>query len=179
MRRARWPRQIIPHVGDGRCTPIARSAGSRQRMLNSAYVEDAEPGQLSSRRRGASGWRGSPDARSAGSRETTLTWCARDAVRKSAHVTRPQGCSMTEYTYVDPADDEPVPVHVAFTEDETRRIYAIAEWYAAYCAQHGRAAPVDPMRALLEAAESMGARLEYISAAYEHAQWQADGGETH
>ena len=80
---------------------------------------------------------------------------------------------MTEYTYVDPADDEPVPVHVAFTEDETRRIYAIAEWYAAYCAQHGRAAPVDPMRALLEAAESMGARLEYISAAYEHAQWQA------
>ena len=86
---------------------------------------------------------------------------------------------MIEYTYVDPADDKPEPVHVAFTEDETRRIYAIAEWYAAYCAQHGQAAPPDPMRSLLEAAESMGARLEYISAAYEHAQWQADGGETH
>ena len=33
-------------------------------------------------------------------------------------------------------------------------------------------------RALLAAAEAMALRLEYIATAYEHAQWQADGGVT-
>ena len=89
MHRARWLGWIIRHVPNGRCTPIARSAGSRQRMFNSAYVGDAALERASSRRSGASNGRGSPDARSAGRRETTLTWCARDAVRKSAHVTTP------------------------------------------------------------------------------------------
>ena len=83
---------------------------------------------------------------------------------------------MTEY--IDPADDDPQPVNVAFTEAETARIYAIAEQYAAYCRQHGRPIPCDPMRALLAAAEPMALRLEYIATAYEHAQWQADGGVT-
>ena len=36
----------------------------------------------------------------------------------------------------------------------------------------------DPMRAPLAAAEAMALRLEYIATAYEHAQWQADGGVT-
>ena len=33
-------------------------------------------------------------------------------------------------------------------------------------------------RALLAAAEAMALRLEYIATAYEHAQWQEDGGVT-
>ena len=70
----------------------------------------------------------------------------------------------------------PVPLNVAFNEDETTRILAIAERYAAYCRQHGRPIPCDPMRALLAAAETMALRLEYIATAYEHAQWQEDGG---
>ena len=73
---------------------------------------------------------------------------------------------------------EPEPLDIAFNEDETTRILAIAERYAAYCRQHGRPIPCDPMRALLAAAETMALRLEYIATAYEHAQWQADGGVT-
>ena len=72
----------------------------------------------------------------------------------------------------------PVPLNVAFNESETDRILRIAERYADYCRQHGRQPPPDPVRALLAAAESMALRLEYIATAYEHAQWQADGGVT-
>ena len=72
----------------------------------------------------------------------------------------------------------PVPLNVAFDESETTRILAIAERYADHCRQHGRQPPPDPVRALLAAAESMALRLEYIATAYEHAQWQADGGVT-
>ena len=71
---------------------------------------------------------------------------------------------------------EPEPLNVAFSEDETTRILAIAERYATYCRQHGRQPPPDPVRALLLAAESMALRLEHIAVAYELAQWQDDGG---
>ena len=67
---------------------------------------------------------------------------------------------------------------IPFDESETDRILAIAERYASFCRQHGREPPRDPMRALLAAAEAMALRLEYIATAYEHAQWQADGGVT-
>ena len=70
----------------------------------------------------------------------------------------------------------PVPLNVAFDEDETDRILRIAERYADFCRQHGRPVPPDPVRALLAAAESMALRLEAIAAVYEHAQWQEDGG---
>ena len=83
---------------------------------------------------------------------------------------------MSDYHDAKAAETE--PLNVAFDEDETTRILAIAEWYAAYCRQHGRPIPRDPVRALLCAAESMALRLEYIATAYEHAQWQADGGVT-
>ena len=84
------------------------------------------------------------------------------------------GCSH----YVDAEAAEPEPLDIAFNEDETTRILAIAERYASFCRQHGRPVPRDPVRALLAAAESMALRLEYIATAYEHAQWQADGGVT-
>ena len=80
--------------------------------------------------------------------------------------------------YTDSKATELAPLNSVFTEDETTRILAIAERYAVYCRQHGRPIPSDPVRALLGAAESMALRLEYIATAYEHAQWQADGGVT-
>ena len=78
--------------------------------------------------------------------------------------------------YHDAKAAEPEPLNVAFNEDETTRVLAIAERYAAYCRQHGRPIPRDPVRAMLCACESMALRLEYIATAYEHAQWQEDGG---
>ena len=51
--------------------------------------------------------------------------------------------------YHDAKAAEPEPLNVAFNEDETTRVLAIAERYAAYCRQHGRPIPRDPVRALL------------------------------
>ena len=78
--------------------------------------------------------------------------------------------------YHDAKAAEPKPLNIAFDEDEVDRILVIAEGYAAYCRQHGHPIPADPVRALLGAAEVMALRLEYIATAYEHEQWQADGG---
>ena len=44
--------------------------------------------------------------------------------------------------YHDAKVAEPEPLNVAFNEDETTRILAIAEGYAAYCRQHGRPIPL-------------------------------------
>ena len=57
------------------------------------------------------------------------------------------------YHYLNPDDDAPQPIHAAFTEDETRRIFAIAEHFAARCKARGIEPPPDPLRALLAAAE--------------------------
>ena len=67
-------------------------------------------------------------------------------------------------------------LNVAFNEDETNRVLRLAQAFADYCHRHGREPPGDPMRALLEAAEAMELRLAYISALYEHAAFEADGG---
>ena len=69
--------------------------------------------------------------------------------------------------YVDPDDHDPAPVNVAFSEAETRRIYAVAEGYAQHCITHGRTPPENVMLALLEAAENMAARLAFIAEQYE------------
>ena len=81
---------------------------------------------------------------------------------------------MTDYHGAKAAD--PKPLDVCFSEDETTRILAIAETYAAYCRQHGLPIPLDPVRALLGAAETMAQRLEVIATLQEHALWQQDGG---
>ena len=48
--------------------------------------------------------------------------------------------------------DEGGPIkaqHIAFTEDETQAIHAVAERFAQMCLASGIAPPADPMRALL------------------------------
>ena len=63
-------------------------------------------------------------------------------------------------TYLDPDDHDPDDVRVMFTEEQTRRAFAIAEGYARYCLDQGRPPPAHPLLAVLEAAEAMKAYID-------------------
>ena len=76
--------------------------------------------------------------------------------------------------YFDPDATEPEPVNVALTEDETRRVYRIAEGYAALCEAHGYPPPPDAMRALLQCCEHLEHILAVIRAAHDKAVLDAE-----
>ena len=86
---------------------------------------------------------------------------------------------MAKYRYIDPNDTNPKPIHAAFTHEETRRIFLVAEWFAKVCLKHGQPIPPDPMRALLGDAELMAQELSYLDAINENEQRQENGGAAH
>ena len=70
-----------------------------------------------------------------------------------------------EFTYFDKADPAPEPWRIAFTEDETRRVVEMAEWWALMCKRAGIDPPPDPMHAMLQACEHMHSWLSEIDRA--------------
>ena len=86
---------------------------------------------------------------------------------------------MAKYRYLDQNDTNPKPIHAAFTQEEMRRIFLVAEWFAAVCLKHGQPIPPDPLRALLGAAEVMAQELNYLDAINENEHRQENGGVAH
>lgn len=77
-------------------------------------------------------------------------------------------------------DDDALPtstsLKVEFNEDETGRIYALAELWAERCVAFGVKPPPDPLRALLAAAENLYQAACVMDALHEQATLEADGG---
>ena len=69
--------------------------------------------------------------------------------------------------YFDPNDQNPKPVFIEYTDDELRRIYQIAEHFAARCIAHGQTPPPDPLRAVLCACEDLWRTLIMLDAVRE------------
>ena len=80
-------------------------------------------------------------------------------------------------TYFDPDGPPPPPLHVAFGEEATRRVYRIAEHHAAECRKLGCPVPPDPLHALLEAADLMIERLTILRGIFDQAMLKTDGRE--
>ena len=55
--------------------------------------------------------------------------------------------------YYDPNEKNPKPINVNYNDDETRRIFEFAEWFAARCEVSDWPIPPDPQRAMLQGAE--------------------------
>ena len=79
------------------------------------------------------------------------------------------------WTYFDPKEKNPNPVHVEYTDDEIRRICQMAEWYARVCKLIDRPVPPDPQRAVLAAAEFLHEQIMIMNAAAERAAFDAEG----
>ena len=77
---------------------------------------------------------------------------------------------MTGYEYLEPDQSQPDPVHVQFTEEQTKRVYFLAETWARYCLAHARTPPDNPMLAMLEYCENLAVHLEVICAMMERAE---------
>ena len=65
-----------------------------------------------------------------------------------------------EYHYLDPTDPNPPPVKIDLSEADERRLYAVAEWYARILKVNGHTPPADPVRCLIDAAESLIAGVQ-------------------
>ena len=55
--------------------------------------------------------------------------------------------------YYDPNEKNPEPINVSYNDDESKRIFEFAEWFAARCEVSEWPIPPDPQRAMLEGAE--------------------------
>ena len=79
--------------------------------------------------------------------------------------------------YFDPEDKTPAAVTtVKLNEDETGRVFAIAESWAERCQALGVEPPPDPLRALIAAAEHLFGAMVVMEAIHEQATLEADGG---
>ena len=73
-------------------------------------------------------------------------------------------------------DDQPTVNTVKLTEDETGRVFALAEIWASRCVERGITPPPDPLRALLAAAENLYQTVCALDALHERAEIEANGG---
>ena len=80
-----------------------------------------------------------------------------------------------QYTYFDPANKDPKPIHIEYDGDEARRIFQMAEWYARVCKLQDRPVPSDPQRAVLAAAEFMYNELMTMQSITERMVFDAEG----
>ena len=78
--------------------------------------------------------------------------------------------------YFSMEDDDSPTVKVELTEDETGRVFALAEIWASRCVERGIKPPPDPLRALLAAAESLYQTVCAMDALSERAEIEANGG---
>lgn len=79
--------------------------------------------------------------------------------------------------YFDPEDKTPPTVNtVKLNEDETERVFAMAESWAERCQVLGVEPPPDPLRALIAAAEHLFGAMVMMEAIHEQATLEADGG---
>ena len=62
--------------------------------------------------------------------------------------------------YFDPTDPNPAPVKIDLSREDERRLYQVAEWYAAILLVNGHTPPADPVRCLIDAAESLIAGVQ-------------------
>ena len=73
-------------------------------------------------------------------------------------------------------DAKPTVCTVQLNEDETGRVFALAEIWASRCVERGITPPADPLRALLAAAESLYQTVCAMDALSERAEIEANGG---
>ena len=72
--------------------------------------------------------------------------------------------------------DNDDPATVCKVEDETGRMFALAEVWAQRCVERGIKPPPDPLRALLAAAENLYQAALVMDVLYEKAMDEAEGG---
>ena len=73
-------------------------------------------------------------------------------------------------------DDQPTVNRVQLTEDETGRVFAMAESWAERCQALGTEPPPDALRALIAAAEHLFGAMVMMEAIHEAATIEADDG---
>ena len=73
-------------------------------------------------------------------------------------------------------DDQPTVNTIKLTEDETGRVFAMAESWAERCHALGTEPPPDALRALIAAAEHLFGAMVMLDALHEQAVLEAEGG---